>query len=146
VSGRVCPRREFPPEGATQNFGNLSNFMQNYLIILMFAAAVSFACGKSAPETKPPNAKTAQTPAAAAPSVPKDGNYDGKGEVTKINMESGSIELRHEDMPGLMPPMQMEFFVRDKALQKGLAVGDKVDFVVEYKHPTEIITSIKKAQ
>ena len=45
-----------------------------------------------------------------------------------------------------MPPMQMEFFVSDKSLLKDLKVGDKVDFVVEYKHPTEKIVSIKKAQ
>jgi Cu(I)/Ag(I) efflux system protein CusF len=96
---------------------------------------------------KPQNVRTAQT-ASPVPtaSIPKDGNYDGKGEVTKINPELGSIEMKHEDMPGLMPAMQMEFFVKDKALLKGLAIGDKVDFAVEYKHPTEIIVSIKKAQ
>jgi len=46
----------------------------------------------------------------------------------------------------LMPPMQMEFFVKDKVLLKNLAIGDRVDFVIEYKHPTEVITSIKKTQ
>jgi Cu/Ag efflux protein CusF len=40
--------------------------------------------------------------------------------------------------------MQMEFFVKDKAILKGLAIGDRVDFTVEYKHPQEVITSIKK--
>lgn len=116
--------------------------MKNCLIILLFVA-VSFACEKSVSETKPQNVKIPTAPV-TAPSIPKDGNYDGKGEVTKINSELGSIELKHEDMPGLMPAMQMEFFVKDKALLKGLAVGDKVDFVVEYKHPTEVISSIKK--
>lgn len=117
------------------------------LMVSIFWFALA-GCEKSVSETKPQNAKPAPTTTAPlpAPSIPKDGNYDGKGEVTKINPELGSIELKHEDMPGLMPAMQMEFFVKDKALLKGLAVGDKVDFVVEYKHPTEIITSIKKAQ
>ena len=120
--------------------------MKKCLIILLFF--VSSACEKSVSETKPQTAKTAQTAAtpAAAPSIPKDGNYDGRGEITKINTEAGSIELKHEEIRDLMPPMQMEFFVKDKALLKGLAVGDRVDFVVEYKHPAEIITSIKKAQ
>lgn len=124
-------------------FGKL-NF-QFALIICVFAFA---GCEKSVSETKPQNVKTAQATATplVTPSIPKDGNYDGKGEVTKINSELGSIELKHEDMPGLMPAMQMEFFVKDKALLKGLAVGDKVDFVVEYKHPTEVISSIKKTQ
>ncbi len=115
------------------------------LFVFLFALA---GCEKSVSETKPQNAKPAPTATApvTAPSIPKDGNYDGKGEVTKINSELGSVELKHEDMPGLMPAMQMEFFVKEKALLKGLAVGDKVDFVVEYKHPTEVISSIKKAQ
>lgn len=105
------------------------------------------ACEKSVSETKPQNISKAQTPSPVpTASIPKDGSYDGKGEVTKINMELGSIEMKHEDMPGLMPAMQMEFYVKDKSMLKGLAVGDRVDFVLEYKHPTETITSIKKAK
>lgn len=105
------------------------------------------ACEKSVSETKPQNVKPAQTSSpVATPLIPKDGNYEGQGEVTKINNEGGSIEINHKEMKDLMPAMQMEFFVKDKVLLKGLAVGDKVDFVVAYKHPTEIIVSIKKAQ
>ncbi len=117
------------------------------LMVSIFCFAL-VGCEKSVSETKPQNAKPAPTTTApsTAPSIPKDGNYDGKGEVTKINLELGSVELKHEDMPGLMPAMQMEFFVKDKSILKGLAVGDRVDFVVEYKHPTEVISSIKKTQ
>jgi Cu(I)/Ag(I) efflux system periplasmic protein CusF len=107
------------------------------------------ACEKNVSEKKPQNVKASQSTNVSpvtAPSVPKDGNYDGKGIVTKINNEGGSIEINHEEMKDLMPAMQMEFFVKDKALLKGLAVGDKVDFVLEYKHPGEVISSIKKAQ
>ena len=112
------------------------------LILTIFVFFLAFsACEKSISESKPQNVKTA-----TAPSIPKDGDYDGKGEVTKINMELGSVELKHEEIKDLMPAMQMEFFVKDKALLKGLTVGDKVDFVVEYKHPQEIIINIKKAQ
>ena len=103
------------------------------------------ACEKSVSETKPQNVKAAQTATLIpTPLIPKDGNYDGKGTVTKINNELGSVEVNHQDIKDLMPAMQMEFYVKDKALLKGLAVGDKVDFVVEYKHPTEIISAIKK--
>ena len=45
-----------------------------------------------------------------------------------------------------MPPMIMEFFVKDKAILKGLAVGDNVDFVLEYKHPAETVVSVTKIQ
>jgi Cu(I)/Ag(I) efflux system periplasmic protein CusF len=118
-------------------------------ILLIFAVFVLAGCEKSVSEAKPQNVKPAQTTNAVSPivtpSIPKDGNYTGKGRVTKINNEIGSVEVNHEDIKDLMPAMQMEFYVKDKALLKGLAVGDKVDFTVEYKHPTEIISAIKKA-
>jgi Cu(I)/Ag(I) efflux system periplasmic protein CusF len=116
-------------------------------ILLIFATFMFSGCEKSVSEAKLQNVKPAQT-AAVSPvptaSIPKDGNYEGKGTVTKINNEIGSVEVNHEDIKDLMPAMQMEFYVKDKALLKGLAVGDKVDFTVEYKHPTEIISEIKK--
>lgn len=121
---------------------------RKFLIFTLFVFFFALSgCDKSVSETKPQTTKP--TPASApvtAPSIPKDGNYDGRGEITKINLALGSVELKHEEIKDLMPPMQMEFFVKDKAMLKGLAVGDRVDFVVEYKHPTEIITSIKKAR
>ncbi len=106
---------------------------------------LSLSCAKS--EIKPANT----TPAKAAtpapqPSAPKDGNYNGKGSVTKVDLNMGSVELNHENIEGLMPAMQMEFYVTDKALLKGLAVGDKVDFVIEYKQGRETINSIHKAK
>ncbi len=122
---------------------------RKFLIFTLFVFCFALsACEKNVSEKKPQNVKTAPTTTApvTAPSIPKDGNYDGKGTVTKINNEGGSVEINHEEMKDLMPAMQMEFFVKDKVLLKGLAVGDKVDFVVEYKHPTEIIVSLKKAQ
>lgn len=119
-----------------------------FLILTLSAFLLAFsACQKSASETKPidisvpPVAEPLVTPI-----IPKDGNYDGKGTITKINLELGSVELKHEEIKDLMPAMQMEFFVKDKEMLKNLKVGDKVNFVVEYKHPQETITSIKKAQ
>lgn len=110
------------------------------------------ACEKSVSETKSQNAKPLPGNSSAAktpntvPSIPKNGNYDARGTVTKINLEAGSVEIDHEEIKDLMPKMQMEFFVSDQSLLKDLQVGDKVEFVIEYKHPTEIITSLKKAK
>jgi Cu/Ag efflux protein CusF len=67
------------------------------------------------------------------------------GEATKINPEPGSVELKHEDMPGFTPAMKMEFYVRDKAMLKDLKAGDRVRFALGYKNSTETITSISKA-
>ncbi|HMT06607.1 MAG TPA: copper-binding protein [Pyrinomonadaceae bacterium] len=78
--------------------------------------------------------------------TPKNGDYPAKGKVTKINNELGSVELDHEDIPGLMPPMIMEFYVDDKAVLKTIAVGDRVDFVIRYKDGQETISKITKTK
>ncbi len=100
------------------------------------------------PDTRSANPTPSSTAALPkpAPSAPRDGNYNAKGNVTKINLTIGSVEVDHENIEGLMPAMQMEFYVTDKGLLKGVAVGDKIDFVIEYKGGTEKINSIKKAK
>lgn len=111
--------------------------------LLIFVSFLALSCSQG--EVKPAN--TAATSGSPVPTIatPKDGNYDGKGRVTKINMELGSVELNHDDIPGVMPPMIMEFYVKDKSQLEPLKVGDNVHFVLEYKHPTETIVDIKKA-
>src|SRR4051794_6849989 len=77
------------------------------------------------------NAMPAQhsgTPQAAS-TQPKDGLYPSRGKITKINLDAPSVELDHEEITGVMPPMIMEFYVKDKSLLNGFAVGDRVDFV-----------------
>lgn len=110
------------------------------MLVLVLSLGVGCARGTvntaAAPKTSPAPAPTVHTP--------KDGNYTGRGKVTKINMEPGSVEIDHEDIPDMMPAMKMEFNVRDKSILKGLAVGDKVEFVVEYKDYHETILNIKK--
>jgi Cu/Ag efflux protein CusF len=116
-----------------------------FLLITTSSLALSNACGDQPPSV---NALSASTQASPVNTIvlPKDGNYDGKGKVTKIDKQLGSIELLHEEMPGLMPAMQMEFFVSDKAILEGLAVGDSVNFVLEYKHPAHTVVSVTKIQ
>lgn len=105
---------------------------------------------KTQPTTTPSAAPTTGplTAPSAAPTTkpPKDGDYPGKGKVTKINNDLGSVELDHEEITGLMPRMIMEFYVSDKAMLKGLAVGDQVDFVVRHKGGTETIVKISRAK
>lgn len=71
--------------------------------------------------------------------------FPGKGIVTKINLELGSVALDHEEIKGIMPPMQgMEFYVSDKKLLDGLKIGDQVDFVLEDNAGAEQIIAVKK--
>jgi Cu/Ag efflux protein CusF len=121
------------------------------LILVLSLAAVFAACGGTgAGNVAPvaPSVTPSPSPAqsAATPVLPKNGVYPGKGVVTKINLKLGSVEIDHEAMPDVMPAMIMEFFVRDKAALNGLKLGDKVDFMLEYKDHTETIVKITKAQ
>jgi Cu/Ag efflux protein CusF len=119
-----------------------------YTVLFAIVIAVSLACDQKSVTTtaphvnKPANASTTVTPAP----TPKDGDYAGKGVVTKINMELGSVEMNHEEIKDLMPAMTMEFFVTDKKMLEGLKVGDKIDFVIRYRDRNETIVKITKAQ
>jgi Cu/Ag efflux protein CusF len=69
--------------------------------------------------------------------------YPAKGVVTIINLKEGWVEINHEEIEGLMPPMQMEWPVKPRSLMKSLQVGDKVEFTVVETGKGEIITAIK---
>jgi Cu(I)/Ag(I) efflux system periplasmic protein CusF len=102
------------------------------------------ACGGS---TQPRQRVSSATPAPMkTPFVPKNGDYFGKGKITKINNDLGSVELDHEEIKDVMPAMQMEFFVSDKALLKGLKLGDEVDFTLRYNNGQETIIAINKSK
>ena len=122
------------------------------IIVIIISLLGLAACGDrqtiSNNAVPPPNTATPRppTPVPTEPPPIKDGNYNGKGTVYKIDLNQGSVGLNHDDIVGLMPAMQMEFYVTDKALLKGLAVGDKVDFVIAYKGGRETINSIKKTR
>ena len=116
------------------------------LILTLLSALATVACGPAQTANNKSIAnRTLPTPAPTSV-MATDGDYPAKGVVKKVNVEQGSIELDHEDIPGLMPPMVMEFFVTDKTMLDGLKVGDRVDFVLRYKRPTETIIKITKAK
>ncbi len=139
--------------------------MSKYIIALAILSPAFFACQKESVETKPqnvvnrpqnisatPNVSPGVLPSnssanqpTATPDKSKIKNFKGRGKVTKINLELGSVELDHEEIKGLMPKMQMEFYVRKTDELKNLKLGDQVDFVVEDNAGAEIITNIKKA-
>ncbi len=114
------------------------------IVILLFSVACATA------DKNPANTVANATKPAAQPQTnppqPKDGDYFGKGKVTKINNDLGSVELDHGDVPGLMPAMLMEFYVSDKALLAGTRVGDTVEFTILYKGGTETITKLAKTK
>ena len=59
--------------------------------------------------------------------------YRGLGVVTDVNPQTGSLTVNHEDIPGLMPKMEMLFRVEPRNLSEGVRPGDKIEFLVEAK-------------
>ncbi len=118
-------------------------------LLLVLATAISMSCTQSPPPIAPTTPKP--TPAAAMMGPPGTQPavvgkpYPGTGVVTLINLKEGWVELNHDDIPGLMPPMQMEWTVEPQTLMKGIRVGDKVNFIVVETGKGEIITDIKRA-
>jgi Cu/Ag efflux protein CusF len=114
--------------------------MKVAVITVLLAATCVCGCGgtKEAESINRPPMPTATVRA------PKDGDYPGRGKVTKINTELGSIELEHDEIQGVMPAMTMEFYVTDKALLIGVKAGETVDFTLRVKGPTETISAIRK--
>ena len=80
------------------------------------------------------------------PFVPRNGDYKGRGKVTRIETTGGSIEIDHEDIPDLMPEKKTEVVVSDKSMLNGLKLGDTVSFTLRYNSGQETIVAISKIQ
>jgi Cu/Ag efflux protein CusF len=57
--------------------------------------------------------------------------YTALGDVVAVDEASGRVTISHDDIPGLMPAMTMEFPVGSRALLAGVAAGHRVRFVLE---------------
>ena len=128
-----------------------SKLLPSALVFLICAACSQSGANHSnhspATSSPSPSPTASATPNVTSPQVSaKNGDYDGKGVVTKIDMKLGSVEMDHEEIPGIMPPMRMEFYVSDKKMLDPLKLGDKVDFVLRYKDGSETIVNIKKSE
>jgi Cu/Ag efflux protein CusF len=72
--------------------------------------------------------------------------YRGTGVVKIINIKEGWIEIDHKEIPGLMPAMEMEYWVKKKSLLKQARVGDHVDFAVVETGKGEYLTELTRAR
>ena len=95
--------------------------------------------------TAPSCSDNSSTPKADGPAAATETKtYQAKGTVKGIDPKLPIVEIDHEDIPGLMPAMQMQFHVKERPLVEGLVIGDRIDFTVEYGVGGLKITSIKK--
>ena len=58
--------------------------------------------------------------------------FDAHGVVEEVQRETGQVVITHENIPGLMPGMTMNFDVPDPALLARLAPGQTIDFKLEF--------------
>jgi Cu/Ag efflux protein CusF len=68
--------------------------------------------------------------------------FKGVGKITHLVPGSGLVTIDHEDIPGLMSAMEMQFAAKPAGLLDGLKKGDKVAFEVAGK--TWTILQVRK--
>ncbi|MFT3774643.1 MAG: copper-binding protein [Minicystis sp.] len=92
--------------------------MHARLLVLLLAGAVpgiaSAACSR-------PSGPSAADAAAVT-------TRSAKGTIKGIDADKKTILIAHEDIPGYMKAMTMQFNLRDAGVARGLATGDKVSF------------------
>jgi Cu/Ag efflux protein CusF len=70
--------------------------------------------------------------------------YSIKGKVTAMHPDKPSVKLDHEDIPGLMQGMEMEFTVESRKVLDGLKAGDQVQGRLKVESGKYIITELEK--
>lgn len=88
--------------------------------------------------------ETSNAPEAPVPVTREDGTqiYQAKGVVRGIDKNQKEIAIEHEEIPGLMSAMTMDFKVSDPAMLEDVAPGDKIDFELERKGSDLTVTKI----
>ena len=71
--------------------------------------------------------------------------FTTRGLIRSIAPDFKTMIVRHEDIPGFMPKMTMEFDVRDTNEVRGLAPGDTITFIVKANEEDSWIEGIKRA-
>lgn len=67
--------------------------------------------------------------------------HRGHGVVEQVLPDEGQIILAHDDMPGFMPAMTMNFPIYDTKLLEGLSAGDVIDFELTVSRSQFYITA-----
>jgi len=70
--------------------------------------------------------------------------YEADGTVTELRPDLGQVVIDHEDIPGLMPAMTMNFDVADPALLAGLAPGDRIHFHLAHEGASYRLVAAEK--
>ena len=116
------------------------------LTLLLLSATSCRQPKQTATPANSPSPAPSFKPITSYPPVVVGKPYPGKGVVKLINRKENWIEIVHEEIVDLMPPMEMEWSVKKPSMLDHLSVGDKVTFIVVETGKGELITEIKKIQ
>jgi Cu/Ag efflux protein CusF len=70
--------------------------------------------------------------------------YEIKGKVVSVDPKKPAIKLDHEDIPGLMKAMEMEFDVEDAKVLNGIKPGDQIEGELVKEKSRYLITRLEK--
>ncbi len=85
-------------------------------------AATILAAGTLLACSSKPQAPAAEKPPAARAVT----QYELRGVVVAVDSGKRELRIKHEDIPGYMRAMTMDFPVRDQAALQGVAAGDAI--------------------
>jgi Cu/Ag efflux protein CusF len=107
----------------------------------------------ASPAASPPQAPVAPAagPGAVIGASPGGGatssvakQHDIRGRIEAISRDRGVVTLDHEEIPGVMAAMKMDYGVAEAALLDRLAVGDRVEGRIEERAGSYVIVTLKK--
>ena len=116
-----------------------------YSLVVLALSLLACAASCAQKQAQPDDQATPSRPRAELSKEAMVSIYHGVGVVKRVDPAFPAVEINHEEIKGHMPPMIMEWYVKDVSLLKSIKPGDKVAFTLEVpKGGTEVVSEITK--
>lgn len=116
-------------------------------VVVLSALAIG-ACEQDAREGRKaaggPPAAIQASPSSASPAAPATQTYDIRGTVVSVAPDSDTVNLDHEEIPGVMAAMKMDYQVQDAGILGGLKPGDRVSGRLQVRDGEYLIVALEK--
>jgi Cu/Ag efflux protein CusF len=116
-------------------------------VVTLSALAIG-ACERSARRdrnaTGSPPAAIQASPSVASPAAPATQIHDIRGTVVSVAPDSDTVNLDHEEIPGVMAAMKMAYQVQDVGMLDGLKPGDRVSGRLQVRDGEYLIVALEK--
>ena len=107
--------------------------MRSFTPRLLLAAAIAAAAGVAGCQNQ-----------SGSPPAPGVKVYDVRGRIVSLDAGKKVVTLDHEDIPGFMKAMTMEFTVTDAKVLDGLKAGDAVRGKIKSEGGSYSVTGLEK--